>query len=460
MNKQTENQDNKIFLKSGFSFAGLVRNNNHFLLVILMIFSYFYNLPVIGYSIKGDNELRLYDLLGVFVIFIYAVNFKFYYAIINKIEAFKWLNKFLIWCSITLVGTLFFSIFKDKFSVFMQSVLYLYHFWIFYITSLMLYVICFNKTKLKLFIYFILFCSIFSCLIIVLQNFGLIPFLWSDNYFRGYAGFLSGTLGPNKIVTGMFSLIIFVFSVGLFFTKKVSISKSLIVFIILINLYVLLLSGSRTSYLGLLVFIAFFAFYRTTGFVFFGIIIGVVFGFFITTNKELYDKVDEVINNRVFDKIENEEDLQNARVGELYDDLGAGRNQLSLNYLEYLLSNPEVIPLGLGFNNRLTKGFSAHNMYLNVIKELGLVGFFLYFGWLINYLLISFNKFKGEALALKGLVVSMLVTLFFGEHLYVYRPLFGILGIFLVVVNILISTLHDNEPENVRIKSRYNNSLL
>ena len=460
MNSLSQNKNNRIVLKSDYNFTGLVRNNNHFILVILMIFSYFYNLPVVGYSLKGDNELRLYDLLGIFVVSIYYLNFKFYYVIINKVVVFKWLNKFLIWCSLTLIGTLLFSIFKDKFSVFMQSVLYLYHFWIFYITSVILYVICFNKTKLKLFIYFTLFCSVLSCLIIVLQNFGLIPFLWSDNYFRGYAGFLSGTLGPNKIVTGMFSLIMFVFSVGLFFNKKVSIPKTLIIFVILINLYVLLLSGSRTSYLGLLVFIAFFAFYRTSGFVFFGIIIGVIFGIFITTNKDLYDKVDEVVNNRVFDKIENEEDLQNARVGELYDDLGAGRNQLSLNYLEYLLSNPEVIPLGLGFNNRLTKGFSAHNMYLNVIKELGLVGFFLYFGWLINYLLISFKKYKGEALALKGLVVSMLVTLFFGEHLYVYRPLFAILGLFLVVVNILISTLHDNEPENVRTKNRFSNPLL
>src|SRR5690606_4131809 len=123
-------------------------------------------LPVVGYSLKGDNELRLYDLLGIFVISIYYLNFKFYYVIINKVEAFKWLNKFLIWCSLTLIVTLLFSIFKDKFSVFMQSVLYLYHFWIFYITSVMLYVICFNKTKLKLFIYFTLFCSIFCCLII------------------------------------------------------------------------------------------------------------------------------------------------------------------------------------------------------------------------------------------------------------------------------------------------------
>lgn len=84
-------------------------------------------------------------------------------------------------------------------------------------------------------------------------------------------------------------------------------------------------------------------------------------------------------------------------------------------------------------------------MYLNVIKELGLVGFVLYFGWLINYFFISFRNHKGYSLALKGLVISMLVTLFFGEHLYIYRPLFATLGLFLIVVNALISTLHYNE---------------
>ena len=192
-------------------------------------------------------------------------------------------------------------------------------------------------------------------------------------------------------------------------------------------------------------FLLFFSFYKTSSFIFFGLIICSLFGFLLTSNNDLFEKVDEVISGRVINKIENEEDLENANVGELYEDLGAGRDKLSVNYLNYLLDNPEIIPFGMGFNNRTTKSFSAHNMYLNVIKELGLVGFYFYFGWLINYFFISFKKRKGEALALKGLVFSMLVTLFFGEQLYIYRPLFAILGIFLVVVNLLISSLHDNE---------------
>ena len=50
--------------------------SNNFLLFTLygMIFSYFYNLPVLKYSIKGDNEFRLYDILGVFILYYYNKN--------------------------------------------------------------------------------------------------------------------------------------------------------------------------------------------------------------------------------------------------------------------------------------------------------------------------------------------------------------------------------------------------
>jgi hypothetical protein len=84
-------------------------------------------------------------------------------------------------------------------------------------------------------------------------------------------------------------------------------------------------------------------------------------------------------------------------------------------------------------------------MYLTVIKELGLVGFVLYFGWLIQYIFIPFKKYGGNELALKGLALSMLVTLFFGEHLYIYRPIFAVLGMFLIVMTALLSYLHENE---------------
>lgn len=434
-----------LSFKPSFHYLNLVRDNFYFILVVLMVLSYFYNLPVIKYSVTGDNEFRLYDVVGLFVLYVYYQNYNFYLFVIKKVEVFRWLHYFVIWCSITVLVTLIFSVYKERITFFIQSVLYLYHLWVFFITSIIFYVLSFNRGKLKKIVILILLLSVINCFIIILQNYGIVPFLWNDIYKFAYASFYSGTLGPNKIVTGMYSLILIIFSIGLFFNKKLKISKLFIVFVILINFYVLLLSGSRTSYVGLLVFLVFFGFYRTSGLLLFGIVVGGIFSFLILTNEKLYEKIDEVINDRIIGKIENEEDLENANMGKLYEDLGSGRDRLSLNYLNYMGENPAIIPFGLGFNNRLTKGFSAHNMYLNVVKELGLVGFVLYFGWLINYLFISFRNHKGYALALKGLVIAMLVTLFFGEHLYIYRPLFAILGLFLIVVNALISTLHYNE---------------
>lgn len=447
MNQINYNLVNQKKLRPNSHYSFLVRDNINFVLILLMIFSYFYNLPVIGYSLKGDNELRLYDILGVFVFFVFFSNINFYYYVIKKIKVFKWFFNFCLWCSLTILVTFIFSVFKDKFSSFLQSVLYLYHLWVFFITSIIFFVISFNRNKLKIFIHTILILSLISCIIIILQNFEIVPFLWSSAYRIAYQGFLSGTLGPNKIVTGMFSVIISIFGIGLFSSNNSGVNKLFLLLVISINIYVIILTGSRTSYVGFLVFLVFFAFFKTSRFIFFGVFIGSIFVFLILSNDNLYNKIDEVINNRVVSKIENEEDLENADVGKLYEDLGAGRSEISARYAKWILENPEIIPFGLGFNNRLVRQIAAHNMYLTVIKELGLVGFVLYFGWLIQYLLIPFKKYGGNELALKGLSLSMIVTLYFGEHLYIYRPIFAVLGMFLLVMTALLSYLHNNEPK-------------
>ena len=41
----------------------------------LMVVSFFYNLPVTNYSLKGSNEIRLYDVLGIIICYLYVKNF-------------------------------------------------------------------------------------------------------------------------------------------------------------------------------------------------------------------------------------------------------------------------------------------------------------------------------------------------------------------------------------------------
>jgi hypothetical protein len=151
-----------LSFKPSFHYLNLVRDNFYFILVVLMVLSYFYNLPVIKYSVTGDNEFRLYDVVGLFVLYVYYQNYNFYLFVIKKVEVFRWLHYFFICCSITVLVTLIFSVYKERITFFIQSVLYLYHLWVFFITSIIFYVLSFNRGKLKKIVILILLLSVIN----------------------------------------------------------------------------------------------------------------------------------------------------------------------------------------------------------------------------------------------------------------------------------------------------------
>lgn len=412
-----------------------------------MILSYFYNLPVLKYSIKGDNEFRLYDILGGLLIYFYFKNYNIVNLVIRNVAVFKWLRLYIYWASITILFSLVAFVLHDAVLGFLQVVLYMYHFIIFYLTGIFFYIFCLDKNIQKRGIYLVLFFSIVSNLIVILQNIGVIEFLWSNVYRKAYGGFLSGTLGTNKIVLGMTSFFSFVLGMAIFLNKKIKINKILLYTSILLNLYIIILSGSRTTYVALGIFLVYFALKSPFRFVLVLTVFTALGSSVLSFYPELKENLEKTFEKRVTGKLNKNKELQENDVGDLYQDLGSGRDRLTIGNAIYLLENPHIWPFGAGFMNRFdtAPGQSAHNMYLQVIKETGLVGFVLYFGWLIMYLFIKFDDLKEFSWVLKGLIWAMLVTLFFGEHLYIYRPLFGLLGLFLLVSSILISGLHKIE---------------
>ena len=409
------------------------------LVIYLMLFSYFYNLPALNYSLTGSNELRLYDLLGPIIIYVYVKNYKLVNTYIKLKLNFLRLHQFLFWANITMVGTIGFSLSFGRYLWIIQSFLYLYHFWIFFLSAVFLSIMIRDQKKFIRIIYLLLILIIAEAFLVIAQNMGIVPFLWSDGYKKAYFGFLSGTLGPNKIVLGMTMLISFIVCVGLFFEKKIKVNKYVIIAALILSFLAISISGSRTAYLGLLVFALYFMITKTVTFVYFSAFLGVFGVLAIMNDFEIVEIVTDVFEGRVINKISDPTILKDGDVdvSQLYDDLGSGRNRLSMLYVRLLFNKPYIIPFGVGFNNRLMLYASAHNSYLSLINEVGLVGVVLYFRWLLSYLALNLSKTKFLKLALNGLVISMLVTLFFGEHLYVYRPLFALLGFFLFATVIL-----------------------
>ena len=408
-----------------------------------MPLSYFYNLPVIKYAVKGDNEFRIYDVLGVFIVFYYIKYFKIINAEIKKIIFFRRFQYFIIYCSVSIIFTLLFSIFyRDRFIWFIQSFLYLYHMWVFYLGAVFFYLYIINIETYKKIITYILILIIVSSFIVILQHMGIIPFLFSKVYEIGYHGFLSGTFGPNKIVLGMTMLISFTFIIGLFYESRLKISRLLLIIALFGSSIAILLSGSRTTYVGIIVFLVYFFIRKTGKFINLGILGGVMFVFLLTVNPQIFEKINYIINNRIVNRIEGPDDIDSVEdMTGVYEDLGAGRSDLHLMYVNHLLNRPYIIPFGIGFNNRLLIGSSAHNMYLSLINEVGIFGLILFIRWMLSFLIIKKRKLPYLQLALNGLVLSMLVTLYFGEHLYVYRPLFGILGYFMIICVLLLVPL-------------------
>ncbi len=419
--------------------------------LIAMIFSYFYNLPVITYAAVGNNELRLYDLAGLVLLYYYFNHFDLTYLFIKSQPFFRSLHLFLVYCMFTLMFTLLGSIIADKYLYFFSGILYFYHFVVFFLTAVYLSVLFRNPAYLKKFVVFSLVVASLAFLIVILQNLGIVPFLWNDGYKKSYQSFLSGTFGPNKIVLGISALLIFILSIGLVNQKRVLINKYLLYLTVGVTLIALIMSGSRTAYLGGVVFLLYYSVKQPLSLINSSIAAGCFFVILILIQPEIIDKTFEVYEGRVEKKIKDKDDIKEGNVGNLYEDLGAGRDRLLVRYLYLIADEYYVIPFGKGFNNRVATGSSAHNMYLSLIYEVGLVGLILYVRWLVLYLFVRMRPFQNMETALHGLILSMLVTLFFGEHLYVYRALFGLVGLFLFVVTVLTAPLflvYDNSKEN------------
>jgi O-antigen ligase len=131
--------------------------------------------------------------------------------------------------------------------------------------------------------------------------------------------------------------------------------------------------------------------------------------------------------------------------------LDGRRVELWTDGIAALIERPHLIPFGGGFNNyryTVEVGVSAHNLYITLIGEVGLIGLFLYLKWLRGLwressIRIARVRKLGKSritfvpTEMQSVLVAFTVSLLAGEILYPYRPAFTIMGMFLFVSAVL-----------------------
>jgi hypothetical protein len=407
------------------------------ILLFVYFISLFYNIPILSIG----NEIKLFDPLFLYFIYAFITNKEgiLFFSRMDKVS--KGMFYFAIWCSFTFLISCVWLVTISKIQWIFISGLYLYHLWGFVICA-----IFFRKESLidrkffEFLVFSILVMGIIESLIIIGQNVGIVPYLWSDVYFAAYGETsLSGTLGPNRIVGGSTMFLMFMISLSVIVAKQSLVKSRYAAYVLaVLSMSTLLLSGSRTAYVTILVFLLVLLIlspYNVIKFLIPIIVILVIFQFSFNTSI-IEKKIENMIDLRVIDELDNTSKFSTG--GDYYDNLGSGRKGKSYRAALYIGNNPWILPFGSGFNNHFQgaakEGNSPHNMYLTLILENGIVGLVLYISMIFGFL--RGRLFDPQTYILAAAIIAISVNLFFGETFYIFRPCFALLGLLLICLSI------------------------
>ncbi|HPJ43624.1 MAG TPA: O-antigen ligase family protein [Spirochaetota bacterium] len=419
--------------------------------VYLTMLGYWYNLPIISTSIFGGyNEFRLYDFTFLILPFLLLKHrsLKMVLFSMKSDPSLKYIYWFAVWASIMTLPTLVFVALRGDLVYAGMTIMFLYHLWGFILLAAIILTYYDAVTVIPLIKWFLVL-STLHLLLYYLQISGIIGHLWAQQYLEAYGeNAFSGTLGPNRITPGMMTFLGLTVSLFILISRVDSKFLRIIAWInIFFALPAVFMIGSRTTFITVVLFGVFYLLFFRIRLIPVAVILIPFFVLFYNHGLNQKQK-DRITNNIEWNekKLLRGGQLDDITIIEGYENLGSNRAQILEKYLPFLLNHVYILPVGFGFNNRIiansTGAASAHNIYLSLLNEVGFIGLFLYVSWLISYIITERKRekliphYRGKGL-ITSLVIAMIISLMAGEHLYVYRPCFAILGTFLFVITVM-----------------------
>jgi O-antigen ligase len=428
-----------------------------FLLVVSA--SYWYCLPVATQSVVRYSEFRGYDLLLLALsVVMLAKHRPKLMKVIRADVSGRWIFRFALWASATYPMTVVISVFGNRASWGLVTLVFLFHLWGFFFVFAAIRIWVKTRRQCFLLLDTFLLLALAEATVICLQGLGFLPRFWSELY-GGYGEMaFSGTLGPNRTMPGhaMVLAIGVAFAYGRNFKAVGWKRLCLAAGVALLGLTALGFSASRTAWSTFGVFLILSLIGRRPQIGMIAFIMVVAIGVIGLLPDTAGQRITEIYQWRVGSKLspasstvaQEETDSPTSTM----EKLDPKRVNLWTEGARAIIERPYLIPFGGGFNNyRYTVGVgvSAHNLYITLVGEVGIVGLFLYLSWLrgiwreSSQLINSATKAKKRGalvflpVEMQTLLVAFMVSLLAGEILYPYRPAFTSMGMFLFVCAVL-----------------------
>ncbi|MEL7590334.1 MAG: O-antigen ligase family protein [Anaerolineaceae bacterium] len=417
---------------------GVRENTPVIIWIFAMVFSYFIVIPLGTISTVAVTDFRLYDLVFIIgVIFIILPNLK---LIINRIIEYKWLSSFFVfslWIGFTIVVVL---ILRGP-STALISAARVFRFIAYGLTSAVIVTFIKTQKTLYLLLWFFFILSVLEAGLSILQFNGIVPYLFPPRWY--YYGLMpTGTLGPHHLQMGMICAMSSSIGIALLHFEKNIIRKILIAVSIGALIFASFAVESRTGWIGLAIGMAYVLYRLTLRFTFDTLLmivfiaLGIIL-FYSQSSETMMNQIQDTYSARFSTKIAE------GGIGEL----SPTRVSILRDIPNAILRHPWILVTGAGTQNSvyvLEIGNAAHNNYLHVLIEGGIIGFVLYIRMIFNIFKQSLINFKNSKSRLAKTVLigfqgAFLVIIFanlYNEAFYFQYATFSLSGQIMALVGI------------------------
>lgn len=429
----------------------------------ILIISFFYCLPLGRFSLGGfDSDFRIFDFAIVFAFGFYLTKPIISSEISFLFSAKPWFLKWLKFIIILIPLSILVAILYSGLSFILPTLIRAFRFIAYLLVPFLVFAVVRTKSD-----YMLLFRLLFWLMgavgtVAFLQGLSLLPNFWPDYWRIMYSENDApvATLSPHHKHIGVVMLIGVCIGIGYLLLTKSFWLKIIIAVVCLIMFTVPLFAGTRTYLLGFLgVIPAILLVGRGQAIIPILLMIAGSLIFIRYSGDSVSGRVERKFDERVTGRIE--------KLG--YEGLYRERTIIYLDIFETIGRMPYLLVTGTGYQNifRFVGANGAHNNYLQVLMELGLIGFFAFISFLIvlGKNLREVSRVVDRDVAIIGQytwvgLCGVLLTMFVGETFWGQAAMFTLAGQLSFLFGLAVSPLYWLRRYESQYKAITNSSKL